>query len=94
MHARVGSYRAIPFGLHDTHGNVWEWCLDGFEGGEFSEKPATNPVAPRAGSAQRMVRGGSLFEPAASVRTAYRTHSAPGVRSVTLGVRPAREIAP
>ncbi len=40
------------------------------------------------------MRGGSFFEPAASVRTAYSYHSAPGIRSVTLGVRPAREIAP
>lgn len=40
-----------------------------------------------------MVRGGSFSEPAASVRTAYSHHSAPGIRSVTLGVRPARETA-
>jgi len=52
----VGSYPANAWGLHDMHGNVWEWCSDWY--GEYPIIRNENPQGPQIG-VFRLLRGGS-----------------------------------
>ncbi len=72
------------WGLHDMHGNVWEWCSDWY--GEAGSDPATDPTGPREGT-ERLLRGGSWGSYADACRAGYRNSLAPEARSEYVGFR-------
>ncbi len=77
-----------PLGLYDLHGNVWEWCVDGYA------PYATAGVDPVAGAADlRVTRGGSWGDDAPALRAANRAGLAPTVRSAYVGLRLAIDVA-
>ena len=84
--AAVASRDANAFGLHDMHGNVAEWCSDGYAKDYYATTPADNPRGPEA-SEHRILRGGSWTHPAVRCRSSYRGFDSPHFRSGYVGFR-------
>lgn len=91
--AIVGSYAPNAWGLYDLHGNVREWCLDGFSRLTGTD-PVTDPLGLPTGEWEGFViRGGSWFDFAHALRSGYRhDFDAADGRSVFCGFRIACEV--
>ena len=82
----VGSFPPNAWGLHDMHGQFWEWCHDWR--GDYPDGPATDPSGPRRGD-DRVLRGGSWINFGRFARSAIRYGSTPGTRNIIrIGLRP------
>lgn len=93
--APVGSFAANPWGLHDMHGNVWEWVQDCFARDAY--KAGVAPLdgrahEPPACGGTRTLRGGSWKDLPRSVRSASRMGILASFRGPTVGFRVAREV--
>ncbi len=63
--AVVGSYLPNNWGVYDTHGNEYEWCLDWYVS-SLGTVPAVDPTGPASSTLGRVRRGGSRNHPASS----------------------------
>lgn len=92
LHWQVGAYPANDFGLHEMHGNVWEWCKDGYDSKVYSAERGPDPLVPAAKYPSRVARGGSFTGTVRLARSSFRIGYAPEGRLSNLGVRPARAV--
>ena len=92
---KVGSFRANVFGLHDMHGNVWEWTGDCWNDNykKMPVKTKQTGTAWTTGNCSRpVVRGGSWYYGPRYLRSAFRDWYDTGLRSFYVGFRLARTL--
>jgi formylglycine-generating enzyme required for sulfatase activity len=87
----VGSFPPNAWGLHDMHGNVWEWTEDLHC--PYPDGPVTDPRG-ACDSPLRVIRGGSWRFRSDSARCALRYTHRPQDRGFSLGFRALREVRP
>lgn len=89
--APVGSFGANPYGLFDTAGNVWEWCLDTWHD-SYDNAPADGSPWLGGDDTRRIQRGGSFGSKPRYIRSSARGRGAPDGQYVYLGFRVLREL--
>jgi formylglycine-generating enzyme required for sulfatase activity len=83
----VGLKLPNAWGLHDIHGNVWEWCQDWWD--DYVDGPATDPLAaqPPPLIRARVFRGGCWRGGADFAESAHRGGRGSAYRASILGLR-------
>jgi formylglycine-generating enzyme required for sulfatase activity len=89
--APVGSFAPNPFGLHDVHGNLWEWTMDCVNS-SYTGAPADGSAWLRGDCIGRILRGGSWKLESDYMRLTRRNQYDRDVRYYLHGFRVARSL--
>ena len=91
--APVGSFPANAWGLHDMHGNVWEWVQDCWNG-SYAGAPVDGSAWLSGDCSERVMRGGSWEYNPRNLRAAFRIKYTARFPLNDLGFRVARTLTP
>ncbi len=91
--APVGSFSPNGFGLHDMHGNVWEWVQDCWNE-SYSGAPSDGSAWQSGDCSRRVLRGGSWGLRPWYLRSAYRARFSTDFLDSFNGFRVARTLSP
>ena len=87
----VGQKRPNAFGLHDMHGNVWEWVQDALHLDYYGAPVDGSAWEDNAGGGIRMLRGGAYLNSAIPCRSAFRNADMARSGQYYFGLRLVRE---
>jgi formylglycine-generating enzyme required for sulfatase activity len=89
----VGSLNAPNYwGLHDMHGNVWEWCEDHWHDNYVNAPSDGRPWIEAPANKSRVLRGGAWYNDPQLLRSAFRLRNEPDIRNYFYGFRVARSV--
>ena len=88
--APVGSFPANAWGLHDMHGNVWEWVQDCWND-SYDGAPSDGSAWESGDCGRRVIRGGSWSSNSRLLRSATRSWLGRAYRNINIGFRLAQD---
>ena len=87
----MGSFPPNPFGVHDVHGNVWEWLADCYVD-SYAAASGDGTAVIVADCPQRVYRGGGWSVEKRGRRAANRGRYGPDNGYGQLGIRAALDL--